>query len=121
MKNIFKKDLTKLAEERCFPVAKEILKMIANYSNLKIGRFEQKELNKEYKELIQSIKELILEKNLYLEDINYIMKLIAQPNEIVKNILNDNINELLSQVQDKFWGKPINEVTLKDLDIQLKR
>lgn len=116
-----KQDLTKITNDRCLPVAREVLKMIGNYEDNIFGVYDQKEANKKYKQLVQDIKSLMLEKNLLLSDINYILKAILQPIDAVKYIINENFNKLLEDSQNKFWGKPKDEVTIKDLDEQLQK
>jgi len=116
----FEKDLTKETNDRCFPVAREILKIIGNNENLLLGSFSQKEANKEYKDLVQNIKQLMLDNKLLLSDVNYILKVILQPIDAVKYILNENFNKLLEDAEKKFWGKERGDISIEDLDNILK-
>jgi len=113
-------DPTKLREERCVGVAKQVLKLIAEYEGLKLGDVKQEELIKYYKDLVQDIKALYLKENILLSDIAYIKKLLLQPIEVTDFLLNQNFNKLLGDVQDKLWGKDRNEATVGDLDRLLK-
>ena len=108
-------DPTKLREERCIVIAKQVLKMTADYKGLKLGDIPQEKLSVHYKDLVQNIKALYLEKDILLSDIGYIKKLLLQPFDIVDFILNENFNKLLSDAQDKMWGKDREEATVGDL------
>ena len=107
-------------EERCIPVAKKFLELIGAYQNHKLGQVEQKEFNKAYKELVQEMKAEMLDKDIKLSDINYILKLVSQPIEAVQYIMTDNFNNLLRTFEKGYWGKDRDDVTIKELDAKLK-
>lgn len=119
--NKSEKDLSKESDKRCIPVARTILEKIGTYENKIFGSYTQKEANIAYKELVQDIKTLMLENDLMLNEVNYVMKMILQPIDAIKYILTENLNHSLSEAQDKFWGKDHEYITLEDLDEQLKK
>jgi len=117
----FKKDYEKETNERCFSMAQEVLRLIGTKEKLLFGGYTQKEANEEYKDLVQEIKKIMLEKKLLLEEVNYVMKLVLQPIEATKFILNENFNKLLLDAEEKFWGKSHDDITVEDLDDVLKK
>lgn len=110
------KDLNKEQLDRCIPVAKQILDMLGKYDNKLMGQVSQSDLNVAYKDLVTEIKKLFLEKDLQLNDINFVMSLVVQPIDAVKFIISENFNKLLKDAQFKFWGKDNDDVTVGDLD-----
>lgn len=110
----------KKTSDKCSNIAKDILKMIANYDNLTIGQYNQHEFNEAYKDLIQEIKKYLLTKNVLLEEIKLINQYLEQPTLQINHILNENLNNSLRQAQEKLWKKSPEDITYNDLDNILK-
>lgn len=113
------KDLTKEQNERCFPIAKIIFEKIAEYGVL-IGNNKFEEYSNHYKDLVQGIKQIYLNYDLSLNDINFVEKLLLMPLEQINHLIIENVNHALKEATAKKWGKDVDELTYKDIDEYLK-
>ena len=114
------KDLTKERDERCVPVAKEVMKLIINYDGLMMGTVDVKEAMKSYKNLVQEVKATLLKNNVKINEISYIFQLAFEPLDTVKNMVIENINHQINDLRNTLFGKEFAEVTYSEMDEKLK-
>lgn len=110
-------DLTAERNERCLPIANEVIKMMAQ---VVIEDIPAQELADKNKELVLKIMNVYLDKGVRLSDVNYIHRLILASYDVVNTTITDSLNKHLNSSGDIFWqqfcGKNIDEITVKDLD-----
>lgn len=113
------KNFTDERNERCEPVAKQIIKLIAeNNGPLIITAENRLEFVKEYDGLITKVVDLLRETQLPLEEWGYVMRLARVPFDHVDNYVATTIEKNMSEAMEFYWGKKENEVTLEDLALK---
>lgn len=111
--------LSKERDERCEPVAAAMLQILAkanidpSITNLPEDHSRMLEA---YTPVYQEIMALALEKNLSVVDMQYVLAIFLSYFEFTKTLLDRSIKHNLEFCEQKVWGKPINDLTLKDLD-----
>lgn len=115
----YQRDLTKERDDRCIPVAKEVLKMIAAADGF-AGNTKQELIQQSYDQLAKDILQYYLDNNILVSEANFIGQLILQIINASMSIVSTSINTNLTNVQKMAFGKDINEVTFKELDDILK-
>jgi len=113
------KDLDKERDERCVPIAREALKIVAAYHG-ELGDVAPTVLATSYNKLAESLLKYYLEKNVRMDEFNYINKLMLQAVSTVNDKVANSINMSLEIAQKKTFGKAIGEVTMKELDAFLR-
>ena len=106
---------TKQRDEKCIPIAKEIIKLICE-NNGSIGDVKQKKAIKEYEDLEVKILNLYLENDLTSLEIDYIQQLALQAIDMPMNLVKASVISSYDRATEKVWGKAFEDVTFKDLD-----
>jgi hypothetical protein len=107
-------DLTKERETRCVPIAQAIVKLIGE-SNPKMGDVPMHELTAEYKEMAKQTIEKLMESNVTVAEINYILQLARQPIEALQSVLTDTFTGHLEKVQVLKLGATLGDIKVLDL------
>jgi len=116
-----KKEADRLHEERlerCIPVAKEVINIIAN-STLKMGDLHAHD-NDAYNAVSKDIIALFLKENVHFQDKDFIFQLAMQPFQVVRDISVNSLGRSLDMVINKVFGKEWQEVTMQELDSKLR-
>lgn len=110
-------DLSLKRDNEIVPVAREILKIIANTDNLVLGNyFSDQERVDCYGAIHQQIMKLCLEKNVALKDIDYAVQLVNQGLQLAGNVLSDSVKMNTKRADSKLWGKDTDDLTIQDVE-----
>ena len=113
-------DLTKLRDEKCVPVAKKMLKVIAN-RELELGQFVTDEKRLEcYQPIYQEIVKLFLDAGLKNLEIVYCFTLLKQGIEFTDQLTSNSLQMNFSDASTLLWGKKEEDILLNDVDRVLK-
>lgn len=114
------RDLTKERDERCVPVAKEVLNMIAAVDGL-AGNVKPELLEKCYDQVAKDILQLYLDKNILVSEANFVQQLVLQIINESLGIVSISINNNLKNIEKMmFGGKDVRDVGMQELDAKLK-
>lgn len=115
-------DLTKERDERCIPIAREVLGIIAECTDGKLGnQAPAHELRMSWEGAARQMLEVYLAKNLTLTEVSYVNQLVLQAVEVTSTLTVDSINASLDRLQQKLLdGKKLSELTLGEMDGILK-
>lgn len=119
-KKIKEVDLSKQRDEICFPVAQEVLKIIAE-SKPMMGEGDRGKFMESYQPTVKKILELYLEKDIDVGYLAYIKTLVLQPIDWAMNVTESSMNKNLQLLQVKTFGKEVGEMKMTELDARLKR
>lgn len=87
------KDLDKARDRRTVPIAREVLKIIANKENLALGAtMTDQERVDCYEPIFYEITELFLGKEIPMKDIGYVFQMVHQALELTQNIIVESNN-----------------------------
>lgn len=109
------KDLTKERNEKCIPIAKEVLGLISKYDG-PIGDIKNEDIVEDYEDLEVEILKLYLKNKLTASEVTYIQQLVLQAVDVPLNFVKQSIFESWDRAMEVKFGKPEEEVTLEDLD-----
>ena len=113
------KDLSKERMDRCIPVAKEVMKLIAAHDGV-MGDVTQDQMDESYDGVAKSILQLYLDKNILVSEVNFINSLMQQIIGGPLNIVSGAVNRQLKTAEQSVFGKDLPEVTFQELDVFLK-
>lgn len=112
------RDLTKERNDRCVPIAQEIVKIMAKAPVVldpkSTDAFDL------YVPLYQEVATMLKEKGVKLSEVGYCFALARQCGIMLEDLTGQSLNKHVAQANEKFWGKPDSEVTVTDLDAQVK-
>lgn len=112
-------DATAEREARCVPVAKEIVKLIGSFDQGMIGEAtttQAQEYVNSYFELVKQIMELLLARNVIIDEIPYIMSLVMMPFDYATNLLKNSMQANVARLEVKTFGKQLGELGMADVD-----
>lgn len=116
----YERDVTKERDDRCVPVAKEVIKLIAAVDGL-AGNVKPELLRESYDGVAKDILQLYLDKEIQISEINFVGQLVLQIVNQVTDIVNNSVNHSLKKAEVKVFGKEMREVTFKELDELLQK
>jgi len=110
-------DLDKLRDERCIPMAREVLKAIANQPNLALGSdVSEKERIECYESIFNKIMDYFRELDVPLKDIGYVFTLVTQGLNFTKDLVTMSMDNNVKRADSKLWGKNTDDLTVQDVD-----
>ena len=117
-----KRDYTAERNTRAIPIARELLKRLANREDLVMGDASQEEMIEYYSKVyVEDIIPYLLEKEVRIGDIGYIFKIMLQVINYTQDRTALTIELLYDKVTAKKWGKTdTDDVTVTELDQVLK-
>jgi len=110
-----KPDLTKERDDRCIPVAKLILKLIAD-SDLKLGSMNSQDLIDSNASIAEKILALFLDQNVFVGEIDYIFTLAQQAYINSQYLVVRSYNHTKETCDTKLWGKTLTELQISDIN-----
>lgn len=115
-KNIKKQQdvLNKERDERCLPVAEEIIKRFGTHKHL-FNSPSDTALFDNYNVLAREILSLAVEHNLKPIDVTYVQQLVSTALANTFDIALQSINKHLLSAQDKAFGCRLDEIPMKQL------
>ena len=112
--------LSREREERCKPVAIEIIKLMSE-REMKIGMDITETERKEcYGDLSKDILEYMKERNIRFNETAYCFSLVLEAVNHTKIMIQSSLQMSADFCDEKLWGKEFKDVTLKDMDNVLK-
>jgi len=114
------KDLTQEREDRCIPVAKKILKIIAEKENSVMGAAERGQIVEEYDIILVEVIDLLKKEEVKMIDVNYILQLVLQPLAHLQQYMAESIGKWEKKMFAGIYGKPYGQETLVDLEKKLE-
>lgn len=109
-------------DERCVPVAHELVKMLANMEYMPVGsHINEKETpaSSAYLPVIRDFMRLLIEKDVKIVEISYIFSLARQALEFVSEAVDETLNQNMNRVTEMIYNLPKNdsdEITVKSLN-----
>mgnify|MGYP001559969118 CR=1 FL=1 len=125
--NIFKKiigavdrNLTEERDKRCISIATEIIKFIGEQENLGFVESNSEKVADIYTPITSKIIQMMFDKNLKLDDIDYVFRLIRVPHDHLQTFVSSSMNRNLEKANEKLWGRKREDIDFKQLDSLLR-
>lgn len=99
-------DLTKIRDERCYPIVKKMLKMM----------LKEKVHFDDRKYLMARVKQMASE---FLDKM--IITVLAEDTEFILEVLNKSLEESYNRASEAMWEKVATDLTIKDIDDVLEK
>ena len=119
-------DLSAERDEKVLPIARKLLKLLADREDLNMGSRAsiktQEEAAKYYQKVYQDdVVPLLLEHNMKLNDIPYLFSVMLQPIQFTSDITTSSIEMNRDLADAKKYGlKDIQDICVDDIDTALK-
>lgn len=111
------KDLTKERDEKCIPIAKELIVYLAEMEKMPLG---QEGFNaEEYSPVILKFMQKLIDEEVKAMDVIYIFNLARQALDIVQKAVDHNLDQHMNRVTEHVYGLPEGkayDVTVADLN-----
>lgn len=115
-------DASHQRDERCVPIAHELVKMLASMETMPVGsHVNEKETpaSSAYLPVVKDFLKLVIEKDVKIVEISYIFSLVRQGLEFVSDAIDETLNQNMNRVTEMVYGLPKNdsdEITAKQLN-----
>lgn len=112
------KDATKARDQKCEPVAQEIIQIIARANpSVKDMSKEWDKVIKEYGPIQVQVNRMMKEKGLTISEVNYTWSIVQQVIDAVKRLSNESIQRAYELAEAKlFKVENLSDVSLQDVD-----
>lgn len=112
------KNLTKARDQKCEPVAQEIIQIIAKANpSVKDMSKDWEVVIKEYGPIQVQINRLMKERGLTISEVNYTWSIVQQVVDAVKRLSNESIQKAYELAEAKlFKVDNLSDVSLQDVD-----
>lgn len=113
-------DATKERDERCEPVAKEIVQILARH-NLSTKKMTNEEMLDNFGPAQVEINLLMVEKGLSLGDVNYVWSIVQSIIDQVKNLSVMSVQKAFDTLETKIFAVDnLSDLTLQKVNEMLK-
>lgn len=105
-------------DNRCVPVAVDIMKQLTNHADLakSIGFLAEDKAHKAVSKDMQLIMiNAFLDKECKISDVGYVFRLCTSMVDLLQEIMKINLEENLKRADKFVWGKESKELTFQDL------
>lgn len=124
--NQAKRDLAKERDDRCVPLAFELIKSLASMESLQVGSYVDDDIAEaNYSPVIHKMVSLMIEKGVKVTEIVYIFSIAAQAFDYVKGVIDETMNQNINRNTETMYGLGRNdsdEITVKHLnDVTMRR
>lgn len=112
-----KRDLEQERNDRCVPVAREIMKLLLDkYDTIQMGS-EVSDIDRLacYEPLFAEVMKLFLKHNVRIKEVGFIMTLVTQPVAFLKDIVDVSNASNKSMAEAYLWKLPKDEKDTQDL------
>lgn len=115
-------DLSHQRDERCVPIAHELVKMLAKMEKMPVGSHIKEAVEPPhlaYLPVVREFLQLVIDKNVKIVEITYIFSLVRQALEFVSDSMDETLNQQMNRVTELVYDLPLNnadEITVKDLN-----
>ena len=117
---IKQEDLTALRDEKCEPIAEEVIQIIAKHKPSAAAK-NQEELFKVYEPIVVEINTMLREKNANIGDVNYIWTIVQSIVDSAKGLSVNTVQQAFETAQKKLFSVDnISELSLQEINNVLK-
>lgn len=116
----YEQDLTAIRDERVIPVARKVLKLIADYDGA-VGQVNADGLRASYAPLAKDILQVYLDHDIKSGDLTYIIELIGQMVQSPLGVVHVSHNANMERLEEKILGIRVADITYKQMDAILTR
>jgi hypothetical protein len=115
-------DLSHARDNRCVPIAHELVKLLANMEKMPVGTHvneKEKPMRSVYLPVVQDFLKLLIDKDVKIVEITYIFSLVQQALEFVSTTIDETMNQQMNRVTELVYGLKQNdsdEITVKNLN-----
>ena len=114
-------DLTAKRDEKCVPLAYQFLTELAKTKGKLGSQGKLSQMQVSWEEVARKMLEKYLDKNLTVEETDYVCKLVLQAVEFSQQLIFDTLKQNLTKLQKKVFDVPrLDEIPLKKLDELVK-
>lgn len=117
-------DLTRERDARCVPVAKAILRLIAENEGGELGSVPAEGLEAKRASWFATTEKalsVLLQANVTLSEVNYVQQLVLEAQNNVMTVCAESINDSVRRMQQKLLGgKHLEDVSLAQVDTILR-
>lgn len=118
-------DLSHARDNRCIPVAFEVIKEIAKMEKFYAGsHVNTEDANKAYLPAIYAVMKKMVDDRLLITDMSYVFSLVRQSVEAIESAIDETLNQNMNRVTELVYGLDHNkhhEITLKQLESVVAR
>lgn len=110
-------------DSRCEPIAAEMLQILAKHKidpSITNRPEDHSRMLAAYTPVYQEMMELAMKNDLSIIDIHYSIQILLSYFEFTKTLIDNSLKHNLTVAEEKVWGKPVNDLTVKELDAILK-
>jgi hypothetical protein len=107
--------LRKERDERCLPFVDKVFEIV-NERRPSMNIDSKEKLFEEYSAVIKEVLESMKEADLTIDDVRYIVRLCKVRMDIITEQVEHSINVSKYDFEEKNYGKPAEQLTLKELD-----
>ena len=115
-------DASHQRDERCVPIAHDLVKMLAKMDYMPVGSHVNEKENPAssvYLPVIREFMREIIEKDVKIVELSYIFSLVRQAIEFVSEAVDETLNQNMNRVTEMVYNLPPNdsdEITVKQLN-----
>lgn len=114
-------DLTKLRDDETVPIAREVIKIIANTENLALGQYVSDEKRVQcYEPIYHEIMRLFVDRDVKLKNISYAFQLVQQALQFTSDMMAESVKMHDKQASGILFGKDADDITINDIERVLK-
>jgi hypothetical protein len=119
-------DASHARDVKCVPIAHELVKLLANMEKMPVGsHVDQKQIIKDgtYLQVIKDLFSLMIEKDVRIDEIQYIFSLVREALDVVYSAIDETCNQQMNRVTELMYGLELNksgDVTLNHLNEVIK-
>ena len=120
------RDYSKERDERCEPIASEVLQILADKApdptigrqpdSKEVEQEERKRMHEEYAPIAKEVLQLCLDKNLQVQDVTYVFKILHGFVDHLKQKVQTSTRNAVQAAEYKLWGKDTDFLTLQDIE-----
>lgn len=117
----YQEDLTRARDERCVPIAQQIVTMMASYEGGLLGdAAKDSKIKESYDALAKDILKLLYDKNVGVSEVNFIHQMLNTLMEATMGVVTASLNHSLKEMEVQVIGKAVRDLTFQELDKLLK-
>lgn len=108
-------DLSHQRDERCVPLAQELIKLLAGMDNMVVGSHineSKTPTNEAYLPVVRDFLKLLIEKDVQVLDTTYIFALARQAIQFVQDSIDETLNQNMNRVTELVYDLPENKSDL---------
>lgn len=114
-------DLSHQRDERCVPIAFELVKLMASMKQFPVGSHVNEKIGKVdfYLPVTRALMKTLIEKEVKITEVTYIFSLVRQALEVISDAVDETLNQNMNRITEVTYGLNINksgDITVNDLN-----